>query len=69
MMSFIACTYTALEKYYYNNQVKEDGMGGACGTHGREENFIKIFCNKPLKRPLSRPRYRWQNNIKTGVKN
>jgi hypothetical protein len=28
---------------YWGDQIKEDEMGGACGTHGREEKFIQPF--------------------------
>jgi hypothetical protein len=38
-------------------------MGGACGTHGREKECIQGFGGK-TRRPLGRPRHRWENNIK-----
>jgi hypothetical protein len=40
-------------------------MGGACSTHGLEERCIKGFGRRPKgKRPLGRPRRRWEDNIK-----
>jgi hypothetical protein len=38
-------------------------MGGACGTHGRGK--YKILLGKPEgKRPLGRPRRRWEDGIR-----
>jgi hypothetical protein len=41
-------------------------MGGACGTYGEQERCIyMVLEGKPeWKRPLGRPRSRWENNIK-----
>ena len=40
-------------------------MGGACGTNGEERGVHRILVGKPEgKRPLGRPRRRWQDNIK-----
>ena len=40
-------------------------MGGACGTYGGGERCAKGFGGKPgVKRPLGRPRRRWEDNIK-----
>jgi hypothetical protein len=25
------------------NQIKEDGMGGACSTNGKERGFVQVF--------------------------
>jgi hypothetical protein len=37
----------------------------ACNTFGREERSMQIFVGKPEgKRPLGRPRRRWEDNIK-----
>jgi hypothetical protein len=44
--------------------IKSMGMGMACSTLGRDENFIQCFCKKSEgKRPLRRPRRRWEDNI------
>jgi hypothetical protein len=42
-------------------------MGRACSTHGGEEECILVV--KPEgRRPLGRPRYRWVDNIKIGLR-
>lgn len=28
-------------KYYYCEQMKEDGLGGVCSTHEGDENFVQ----------------------------
>ena len=40
-------------------------MGGACGTYGERRGVYMVLVGKPEgKRPLGRPRHRWENNIK-----
>jgi len=40
-------------------------MGVACSMYGREERCIQGFVGKPeVKRPLGKPRLRWEDNIK-----
>ena len=40
-------------------------MGGACGTYGGRERGAQVLVGKPEgKRPLGRPRRRWDDNIK-----
>jgi hypothetical protein len=40
-------------------------MGGACGAYGRGEGCAQGVGVKPEgKRPLGRPRRRWEDNIK-----
>jgi hypothetical protein len=37
----------------------------ACSTHGEKRNAYRILVGKPeVKRPLGRPRRRWEDNIK-----
>jgi hypothetical protein len=44
-------------------------MGRACNTNGEERTTYRILGGKPEgKRPLGRPRRRWVNNIKMGVR-
>jgi hypothetical protein len=38
MTSFMICT-----KYYSGDQIKENEMGGTCGTYGREESYLGGF--------------------------
>ena len=43
-------------------------MGGACGTHGEGRDVHRVLVGKPEgKRPLGRPRLRWEGNIKTDL--
>jgi hypothetical protein len=39
-------------------------MGGACGAHGGGEGCIQYFGWEAWRRPLGRPRRRWEDNIK-----
>ena len=40
-------------------------MGGACSVYGVEERRLQLLVGKSEgKRPLGRPRRRWQDNIK-----
>jgi hypothetical protein len=40
-------------------------MGGACSTYGEREDTYMVLVEKPqAKRPLRRPRRRWEDNIK-----
>jgi hypothetical protein len=44
-------------------------MGGACSTNGEKRNTYRILAGKPDgKRPLGRPRRRWVDNIKMGLR-
>jgi hypothetical protein len=39
-------------------------MGGECSTNGEKRNAYRILVGKPEgKRPLRRPRRRWEGNI------
>jgi hypothetical protein len=38
-------------------------------THGEKKNACRILIGNPEgKRPLGRPRHRWEDNIKMGIK-
>ena len=40
-------------------------MGGACNTCGERTGIYRVLAKKPEgKRPLGRPRHRWEDNIK-----
>jgi len=40
-------------------------MGGACSAYGAGERGYRVLMGKPEgKRPLGKPRYRWEDNIK-----
>jgi len=48
-------------------------MGGACSAYGEGRGVYRVLVGKPEgKRPLGRPRRRWEDNIKNwdvGVRN
>jgi len=35
-----------LHQIYYGDKVKEDKMGGACGTRGRDDKSVQNFVPK-----------------------
>ena len=40
-------------------------MDGACSTYGERRGVYRVLVGKPEgKRPLGRPRHRWEDNIK-----
>jgi hypothetical protein len=44
-------------------------VGGACGTHGRGEKSVQGFGGNPEgKRPLGRPRRRWEYRVRTDLR-
>jgi hypothetical protein len=43
-------------------------MGWACGAYGGDRGVHRVLVGKPEgKRPLRRPRRRWENNIKMDI--
>jgi hypothetical protein len=49
--------------------MKENEVGGACGTHGRGEKSVQGFGGKAeSKRPLGRPRRRWEDGMWSGFR-
>jgi hypothetical protein len=51
--------------YTLSNIIREDEMSWAYNTHGRNENAYRMLFGKPeRKRPLGRPRHRWENDIR-----
>jgi hypothetical protein len=49
--------------------MKEDEVGGTCGTHGGGKRYLGGFCLEAEgKRPLERPRRRWEDNIKMDLR-
>jgi hypothetical protein len=52
-----------INKYYSGDQIKKNEVGGACSTYGRLAYMILV--ERPEgRRPLGRPRRRWEDNIK-----
>jgi hypothetical protein len=52
-------------------EIKEDAVGMACDTHGRGEGrkVYRMFVGKSEgERPLRRPRRRWEDGIRMGLR-
>jgi hypothetical protein len=50
-------------------KIKEDAMGRLCSTHGYNKITYRILVGKPDgKRPLGRPRCRWEDNTKMDLR-
>jgi hypothetical protein len=44
-------------------------VDGTCSTHGEERRFYRVLVGEPeRKRPLGRPRSRWEDNIKMDIR-
>jgi hypothetical protein len=48
--------------------MKEDEMGGAYSTHGRDEKCIHLIGKPEGKRSHGRPRRRWEDDIRMDLK-
>jgi hypothetical protein len=47
------------------DQIEKNEMGGACSMYGTRRGVGRVLVRKPEgKRPLRRPRRRWEDNIK-----
>jgi len=45
--------------------MEENEIGGACSAYGGRRGAYSVLMGKPEgKRPLGRPRIRWEDNIK-----
>jgi hypothetical protein len=58
-----------LFKYYCaGDKIENNGMVGACSVDGEGRGVYKVLVGKPEgKRPLGRPKRRWEDNIKMGL--
>jgi hypothetical protein len=44
-------------------------VGGTCSTHGEERGVCRVLTGRPEeKRPLGRPRRKWEDNIEKVLK-
>jgi hypothetical protein len=49
--------------------MKENEVGRSCSTYGRGEKVCEVLAGKPEgKRPLERPRRRWENGLKMDLR-
>ena len=63
LVNFKGCGRTCLTEYCAGGKIEKNEMGGACGAYGGGEH--RVLVGKPEgKRPLGRPRRRWEDNIK-----
>jgi hypothetical protein len=47
------------------DKIKKNEMGGACSTYGERRGVYRVLVGKTEgKRPLGRPRGRWEDSIK-----
>jgi hypothetical protein len=49
--------------------MKEDEVGGTCGTHGEGRGVYSVLVGRPeVKRTLGRAKHRWEDNIKMDLR-
>ena len=54
-----------LTQYCLGHKIEKNEIGWACSTYGGEKRLYRVLVGKPEgKRPLGRPRYGWEDNIK-----
>ena len=52
-------------QYCAGGKIEKNELGGACGAYGGGERLHRVLVGKRIeKRPLGRPRRRWEDNIK-----
>jgi len=57
-----------LNKYYSGDQIENNGMGGACGTHGGRRGAYRVLLGRPDgKKPLGSRTQRCEGNIKMNL--
>lgn len=63
----MVCT---IRQIHESDQVKKNEMGETCGTYGTEERdiYAVLVVETEKKKPLGKPRHKWENNIKIYVK-
>jgi len=48
--------------------MEKNEMGGACSTYEGKKRCVGVMVGNPEeKRPIGRPKRRWENNIKTDL--
>jgi hypothetical protein len=50
------------------DQIKENEVGGTCGTHGRGEECVQGLMGKPEGKRPERRRRRWKNGIRMDIR-
>jgi len=55
----------SLTQYYSDDKIEKNEMGGVCSSYGEGRGVYRVLLGKPGgKRPMGRPRLRWEDNIK-----
>jgi len=50
------------------DKIEKNEMGGACSAIGERRGIYRVLVGKPeRKRPLGRPKLRWEDNITTDL--
>jgi len=58
-----------LTQYCSVHQIEKNEISGAYSTYGERRCVYRVLVGKPEgKRPLGRPRHRWEDNIKMDLK-
>jgi hypothetical protein len=58
----MTCTH---HQILFGGSNREEGDGRACSTYGEKRGAYRILVGRPEgRRPLERPRLRWDDNIK-----
>ena len=72
--NFMALNFRTLEFSYINrsnfscDKIENNKVGGACSTYGERRGIYRVLVGKPEgKKPLGRPRRKWEDNIKTNI--
>ena len=61
-------TSVILNQYCSSDTIEKNEIGGACSAYGERRGVYRVLVGKPEgKRPLGRPRRRWEDNIKMAV--
>jgi len=56
---------TAHQIYCSGDKIEKNEMGRACSAYGDMRGVYRVLVGKPEgKRPLGRPRFRWEDSIK-----
>jgi hypothetical protein len=56
--------YLYLDKVIKSDKIEKNEMGGACSAYGERRGVYRVLVGKPEgKRPLGRPRRRWEDSI------
>jgi hypothetical protein len=60
--------FVLLTHWCAGDKIKKNEMGGACSAVGEERGVYRVLVRKPEgKRPLGRPRRRWEDNIRINL--